>query len=116
SGAGQGGTWMRDLGQSRGGAAHVHEPQVGGGGRTVALFVVSSETPDHFIEFARQAAGIHQQGPARVYLGGAGPVYNTFIDDSETDLQRSEAYSAPLAIVLLLLVFGGVVAGALPVL
>jgi len=109
-------TWKHDLEQAAGGAAQVQEPQVGGDGRTVALFVVSSETPDHFIEFARQAAGIHQQGPARVYLGGAGPVYNTFIDDSETDLQRSEAYSAPLAIVLLLLVFGGVVAGALPVL
>ncbi len=95
--------------------AVVVGPQPGQDGRTAALFVDSNDTADHFIELARRVQGFHHPGPAGVYLGGAGPVYNAFLADSESDLRRSETYSAPLAIVLLLLVFGGLVAGALPV-
>jgi trehalose monomycolate/heme transporter len=107
--------WKADLERlTAGSPAHV-QAQYAPDGHIVALFVVSTETPDHFLDLARRARTIQHDGPAHVYLGGAGPVYDTFLVDSETDLQRSELYSAPLAIVLLLLVFGGVVAGALPV-
>ena len=95
--------------------AVVLGPVPGRDGRTAALFVDSNDTPDRFIDLARRIQAFHGSGPARVYLGGAGPVYNTFLADSEADLRRSEIYSAPIAIVLLLLVFGGLVAGALPV-
>ncbi len=108
--------WHADLESAIGTSnAVVVGPQPGQDGRTAALFVDSNDTPDHFIELARRVAGFRHAGPASVYLGGAGPVYDTFLADSEADLRRSEAYSAPLAIGLLLLVFGGVVAGALPV-
>ena len=108
--------WKADLETAIGNAnAAVAGPQPGKDGRTAALFIDSNDTPDHFIDLAHRVEGVHHRGPARVYLGGPGPVYNTFLQDSESDLQRSEAYSAPLAIVLLLLVFGGLVAGALPV-
>ncbi len=108
--------WRSDLQSAISGSnAVVVGPQPGQDGRTAALFVDSNDTPDHFIELARRVAGFRHSGPASVYLGGAGPVYNAFLADSEADLRRSEAYSAPLAIALLLLVFGGVVAGALPV-
>jgi RND superfamily putative drug exporter len=96
--------------------ATVVGPQVGQDGRTAALFVDSNDTPDHFIDLARRVDGIHHAGPAAAYVGGAASVYNTFLADSESDLRRSETYAAPLAIVLLLLVFGGLVAGSLPVL
>jgi uncharacterized membrane protein YdfJ with MMPL/SSD domain len=108
--------WKDSLQGAVGGSnAAVVGPQPGQDGRTAALFVDSNDTPDHFIDLARRIQGFHLAGPARVYLGGAGPVYNTFLADSESDLRQSETYSAPLAIALLLLVFGGLVAGALPV-
>jgi uncharacterized membrane protein YdfJ with MMPL/SSD domain len=109
-------SWKADLLTEVGTSnAVVVGPQPGQDGRTAALFVDSNDTADHFIELARRVEGLHHPGPAGVYLGGAGPVYNTFLVDSESDLRRSETYSAPIAIVLLLLVFGGLVAGALPV-
>jgi uncharacterized membrane protein YdfJ with MMPL/SSD domain len=103
---------MTEVGTSN---AVVVGPQPGQDGHTAALFVDSNDTADHFIELARRVQGFHDPGPASVYLGGAGPVYNTFLADSESDLRRSETYSAPIAVALLLLVFGGLVAGALPV-
>ena len=110
-------TWKDALLGAVGNAnATVVGPQVGQDGRTAALFVYSNDTPDHFIDLARRVDGIHHAGPAAVYVGGAASVYNTFLADSESDLRRSETYGAPLAIVLLLLVFGGLVAGSLPVL
>jgi uncharacterized membrane protein YdfJ with MMPL/SSD domain len=108
--------WKTDLSAAAGiYNTEVIGPQPGKDGRTAALFVDSNDTPDHFTDLALQVAAIHHSGPASVYLGGSAPVYNTFLSDSEADLRRSEEYSAPIAIVLLLLVFGGVVAGALPV-
>jgi trehalose monomycolate/heme transporter len=108
--------WKSDLQREVGSSnATVVGPQPGTDGRTAALFVYSNDTPDRFIDLARRVAQVRHPGPATVFLGGAGPVYNTFLVDSESDLRRSEAYSAPIAIVLLLLVFGGLVAGALPV-
>jgi uncharacterized membrane protein YdfJ with MMPL/SSD domain len=108
--------WKSDLQRAVGAMnAEVVGPQPGIDGRTAALFVYSNDTPDHFIDLARRVSQVRHPGPATVYLGGAGPVYNTFLVDSEADLRRSEEYSAPIAIVLLLLVFGGLVAGALPV-
>ena len=109
--------WEADLQKALGSlSATVNPPVLGSDGRTVAIFVMSNDTADHFIDFARRVQGIQHPGPAKVYLGGAGPVYNTFLEASEADLRRSEEVSAPLAIVLLLLVFGGVVAGLVPVL
>ncbi len=84
--------------------------------RTAALLLESNEQPAYFLAAAREASGIHHEGPARVFIGGFAAVYNNFVMHSEQDLGQSERLSAPLALILLLLVFGGVVAGALPVL
>jgi len=109
--------WAQDLQRAIGASnATVEGPLSGKDGRTAALFIESNDNGAQFIEIAHRIEGVHHAGPARVYLGGPGPVFNTFIEDSEADLRRSETFSAPLAIVLLLLVFGGLVAGALPVL
>ncbi len=107
--------WRSDLVRlTAGGEARVEGPLPGRDGRTEALIVNSNQTPDHFIDLAHRARGIEHPGPADVYLGGLGPVYDNFLNDSESDLRRSETVSIPIAVVLLLLVFGGLVAGALP--
>ncbi|MEP7105688.1 MAG: MMPL family transporter [Chloroflexota bacterium] len=108
--------WRADLERLAAGAAEVTDAVPGRDGRTAALFVDSNQTPDRFITLAGRARAIQHAGPAHVYLGGLGPVYDDFVADSEADLRNSELISAPIAIVLLLLVFGGVVAGLLPVL
>ncbi|HEX6547567.1 MAG TPA: MMPL family transporter [Candidatus Dormibacteraeota bacterium] len=108
--------WRGDLQRLTAGLdAEIPAPITGRDGQTAALFVDSNLTPDRFIELARQARAIHHAGPAATYLGGLGPVYDAFLTDSETDLRQGELVSLPLAALLLLLVFGGLVAGALPV-
>jgi trehalose monomycolate/heme transporter len=110
------GAWRADLVRLAAGIAEVSDPVPGRDGRTAAVFVNSNQTPDRFITMASRARGIRHPGPAHVYLGGLGPVYDDFVADSEADLRNAEVISAPIALGLLLLVFGGVVAGLLPVL
>jgi uncharacterized membrane protein YdfJ with MMPL/SSD domain len=94
----------------------VDAPRPGTDGRTVALIVESNSTPDRFVDLGHRAERIHHSGPARAYVGGLGAIYNNFIEGSEHDVQQSEVVSLPIALLLLLLVFGGLVAGLLPVL
>jgi trehalose monomycolate/heme transporter len=110
--------WRSDLQRLAGGGADSTVRPTGPGrdGRTVALVVESNQTPDRFVELGHQAVRIHHSGPARAYVGGLGAIYNDFIEGSEHDVQQSEVISLPVALILLLLVFGGLVAGLLPVL
>jgi RND superfamily putative drug exporter len=114
--------WRGDLqsltaGAGGGGAAGVVQgPVPGKDGRTLALVVQSNATPDRFVDLGHRAVRIHHAGPAHAYVGGLGAIYNNFLEGSEHDVQQSEAVSLPIALVLLLLVFGGLVAGLLPVL
>lgn len=91
------------------------QPVPGKDGRTYGLFVVTNRNAANYVGLASQVQAIHHPGPAQIYIGGLAPVYNSFIQDSEQGVARSEEYSLPIALVLLLLVFGGVVAGLLPV-
>ena len=109
--------WRSDLERLLPGhSAVIDPPRVGRDGRTAALVVESNETPDRFVDLARQVSSIRHGGPAQTYVGGLGAIYNDFLQGSEHDVQQSEALSLPIALVLLLLVFGGLVAGLLPVL
>ncbi|MDP9247786.1 MAG: MMPL family transporter, partial [Candidatus Dormibacteraeota bacterium] len=109
--------WRADLERLLPGhSAVIDPPRVGRDGRTAALVVESNETPDRFVDLARQVSSIRHGGPAQAYVGGLGAIYNDFLQGSEHDVQQSEALSLPIALVLLLLVFGGLVAGLLPVL
>ncbi len=80
------------------------------------IVVASALTPDHFTDLAASIKKIHVGGPGKVYVGGLAAVYDTFLQVSQQDLQQSERASLPLAAILLLLVFGGVVAAGLPIL
>jgi len=112
-------SWTADLrrlaGQS-GGDAVVTGPITAPSGRAAAIVVSSSRTADHLRGLAADARNVHHDGPAAVYLGGLAEVYESFIVDSQAGLQNSERFSLPVALVLLLLVFGGLVAASLPVL
>jgi trehalose monomycolate/heme transporter len=85
-------------------------------GADTMIGVFSALTPDHFTDLAASVKKVHVAGPGKVYVGGLAAVYDTFLQDSQQDLQQSERASLPLAAILLLLVFGGVVAAGLPIL
>jgi RND superfamily putative drug exporter len=52
--------------------------------------------------------------PARAYLTGAPATFADFNTISEQDIQRAESYSLPIALVVLLFVFGSLVAASMP--
>ncbi len=109
--------WRRDLERLlRGSDGDVQGPLLGRDCRTAALLVVSGQTPDRLVDLARQVERLHHPGPARTYVGGTAAVYDDLIARSEQDLQQSERLSLPIALLLLLLAFGGPVAALLPVL
>src|SRR5260221_2513211 len=52
--------------------------------------------------------------PARAYLTGAPATFADFTTISEKDIQPAESYSLPIALVVLLFVFGSLVAASMP--
>jgi RND superfamily putative drug exporter len=53
-------------------------------------------------------------GPISVGMGGAGEVFNQIEAQAEKDLKKAELLSFPITVILLVLVFGSVVAAGLP--
>jgi len=53
-------------------------------------------------------------GPIEVLVGGRGPLFAEVQETIESDLTRSEAIAFPVTLVLLIVVFGSVVAASLP--
>ncbi len=54
--------------------------------------------------------------PARVYLTGAAPLDQDFTQVTLQDTEHAEVFALPLALLVLLVVFGTLVAGAMPIL
>jgi RND superfamily putative drug exporter len=54
------------------------------------------------------------QGTLTVYAFGAGPISNAFNDTITADLAKAESIAIPITLILLLFVFGSVVAAGLP--
>jgi RND superfamily putative drug exporter len=53
-------------------------------------------------------------GSETVQVGGFGPVYNEMSKTIESDLARAEAVAVPITLLLLVLIFGGLIAASLP--
>ena len=53
-------------------------------------------------------------GPIEILVGGSGPLFAEIQETIESDLARSEAIAFPVTLVLLIIVFGSVVAASLP--
>ncbi|HEX4211766.1 MAG TPA: MMPL family transporter [Candidatus Dormibacteraeota bacterium] len=110
-------TWTHRLrGAVRGQGVSVERPLIGRDGRTAGIMLESNRDPDSFVSLGGRINAISVAGPAQSYAGGFAVVYDDFVVDSERDLESAERISFPIALVLLLLVFGGVVAAGLPVL
>src|SRR3954467_11757981 len=87
----------------------------GGSAYVVVQLNVSDEASvDHLDELE---AGIAQPGDGiQLLLGGYGPLTRDSAHQSEQDLIRAETVSLPIAAVILILVFGSLVAAGLPLL
>ena len=94
-------------------------PLAGTDGRTgqVLVFADAGATEDQQDEIAQRIVDRHSGDRATglvVHVGGA-PVVGTAIGDNvSTDLARAEGIAIPLTVVLLILVFGSLVAAGLP--
>ena len=55
-----------------------------------------------------------EDGPVTVGIGGAAEVFRAISEQAKSDLAKAEALSLPATLVLLLVVFGGVIAAGLP--
>src|SRR5947209_4282010 len=56
----------------------------------------------------------HTDGPVRTFLLGPSANYATFQDITESGLQRAEGLSSPVILIVLLVLFGAVVAALVP--
>ncbi|HET9110405.1 MAG TPA: MMPL family transporter [Ktedonobacterales bacterium] len=102
---------------------HVKSAVAGGVGqdqKTTYVTVNFDQSPSSDQQLVTDFQKIVPQGadatPARAYLTGAAPVSAAFNDISRTDTEQAEIRGLPIALVVLLIVFGTVVAGLLPLL
>ena len=108
--------WRTDLDRlARGRPVLVAGPVSARDDRTAALLLLSNQDPVTLVALGRGLAGLHHDGPARAYVGGPIATYDEGVRDGRADFDMVERLSLPLALALLLVVFGGVVAASLPV-
>jgi RND superfamily putative drug exporter len=89
--------------------------QVSADGRTVYEIVTLDLAPDDSPEaLAPVQAALHEAPGIQAMLAGGPAFYGDIQAVSESDLRRAELISLPLAALALLLVFGSVVAAAVP--
>jgi uncharacterized membrane protein YdfJ with MMPL/SSD domain len=79
------------------------------------ILVLSNVSALKFTSVVKRLASVHIPGPGKYYVGGPAALYNHFISYSEAALQWSERVTAPIAFGFLILVFGGLIAAAVPV-
>ncbi|MFI5048629.1 MAG: MMPL family transporter [Gaiellales bacterium] len=85
---------------------------------TVALTGYARVDQNKSLELSRQLKDGLQvtDGPTRTFLLGASANYATFQQITEDDLRQAEALSSPVILIVLLVLFGAVVAALLPAL
>jgi RND superfamily putative drug exporter len=82
------------------------------GTRALVLARVDGET-EHLVSDLREDLG-GEQGPLTVEVGGAEAVSADITEQVEGDLAKAEAIAVPITLLLLVLVFGSLVAATLP--
>lgn len=97
----------------------VSDPRTGQAGRSLYLAVNLDASLDEAMAMvpdidAVVESSLPRDGPIRAYLTGGPAVYRAFTDVTEEDLRRAEFYTFPIAMVVLLFVFGSVVASLMP--
>jgi uncharacterized membrane protein YdfJ with MMPL/SSD domain len=87
-------------------------------GRTITLVGSAAVDQNHALDLARELKGDLQvtTGSTRTFLLGSASNYATFQKITEKDLQQAEALSSPVILIVLLVLFGALVAALLPAL
>ena len=92
-------------------------PESSADGRTREVTGYASVTQNEALQISRRLADRMQvtEGPTRVYVLGAAALYSSFQKIIETDLARAETLTAPFIAVVLVALFGALVAATLPI-
>ncbi len=97
----------------------VTQASVGKDGRS-ALVVIGfdqdKDTVAQYIPALRRIVPSAESGPAQVYLTGDSAAANETQLDTQSDTETAELIALPLTLLVLLIVFGSVVAGLMPLL
>jgi RND superfamily putative drug exporter len=97
----------------------VTEAGVGKDGRSdlvVIGFDQDKDTVAQYLPAFRQLVPSAESGPAQVYLTGNSAVANEIQLDTQSDTETAELIALPLTLLVLLIVFGSIVAGLMPLL
>ncbi len=98
----------------------VSQGAIGQDGRTTYVtvnFTIHSGTlEDRLDDFRKLLPGGLAAGPAQAYLTGNPPLDHDFTQITQQDTERAEFFALPLALLVLLVVFGTLVAAATPIL
>jgi len=87
-------------------------PQLMSTDGTATLLMVELANEDALAEVEATLASI---AAPEVLIGGELPLNDEFIEATEADLQKAEIITLPIILILMLLIFGGIVAAGLPV-
>jgi RND superfamily putative drug exporter len=85
-------------------------------GHTTLIAVYGVDDYEAQKSLAAAAEGFHISGPARAYLIGPGPFFQTLEAQTQRDIATAEQRSLPVLLVFLLLIFGGLLATGIPLL
>src|SRR5215472_9399855 len=88
----------------------------GSDGRTTVVVVDFSGDPDSVSRHLGAVRALLPAGPARAYLTGAPAVSDDFNRITQEDVGRADGTALPIALVVLVVVFGSLVAAPLPLL
>ena len=98
----------------------VSQGDIGQDGRTtyvtVNFNIHSGTVEDRLDDFRKLLPGGAAGGPAQAYLTGNPPLDHDFTQITQQDTERAEFFALPLALLVLFVVFGTLVAAATPIL
>jgi RND superfamily putative drug exporter len=91
-------------------------PQVSPDGRTISFLGFAPIDQNQSLRITRDLKRLvqHTDGPVRTYLLGPSANFAAFQDITERGLTRAETFSSPIILIVLLVLFGAVVATLVP--
>ncbi|WP_017544962.1 MMPL family transporter [Nocardiopsis prasina] len=81
---------------------------------TYVPVTLAGETHDERLHQFEAAASVLESGPLETHLGGPIAVEHELSETAESDIIRAELITLPVLLLLLVLIFGGLVAGLVP--
>ena len=82
---------------------------------TYTTITLAGKTHEERLQQFDEAAAVLQAGPLETELGGPIAVEHELSNTAESDIVRAELITLPLLLLLLVLIFGGLIAGLVPV-